>query len=151
MNYKKIHIPTPSKASLVKIILGILIVVLVVYFIRKWTKKDPQESTTDEAQKQIIEYELSYELSQYAIFCDKLEVAFEDFGTDEDAVYSIFDQMQNDSDLAQLIVTYGKRQYWGNYIPMSLNLPETIYQEMTRIEIDRINEILSLKGIRFKL
>lgn len=155
------EVKTPSWTSKVpkfspRQLILIAIVLIALFFLIRWifTGKSSQRNNPkdilDEAKKAIQENQLSYPTSQYATWCDRLEAAFEDFGTDEEEVYTIFKQMKTDSDLYYLIEVFGERTYWGNFWPFDLSLPEHIYHEMDQDEIAEINRILSVNGITFQ-
>lgn len=81
--------------------------------------------------------------------------AINDCGTDEDALYSIFSEMQNKADVLQLVSVYGVRDYKGcfdgDYFGShSYNLSEALTAELTDSEKAIINNSLSSKGIDYK-
>lgn len=145
------NIKTPDRKTLIRVVIVAAVIIIVIFLLRKKAKADPQKTMIQQARDQVKEVQLTFEKVQYSIFCDKIEGATTDFGTDEDMIYSVFDQMQNDSDVNQLVAAFGTRKYWGNFWPANLTLTETLYQELDESEIQHINSILLKKGIKFRL
>lgn len=92
--------------------------------------------------------------TQAETFSSKLVKAFDDFGTDEQAVYDVMSAMKNQADILYLIQVYGVRKFKGTFSSWfdfeELNLPAAISYEMDSSEIAKVNSILSKKGITFK-
>lgn len=92
----------------------------------------------------------SYPNGQYHIFADAIYSAGFDylFGTDDTAMYSIFSQMNNNLDVAKLIVAFGTRR--KELSGQSGSLGEFIASEMNSGERAKINKILASKGISYR-
>lgn len=92
--------------------------------------------------------------TQAEAYSSSLVQAFDEVGTDEDAVYQIMGQMKNIADVLFLIQVYGVRSFKGTFTSWfsdeTLNLPGAISYEMSTSEIDKINGILSKAGITYK-
>lgn len=84
--------------------------------------------------------------SQLTILANRLEQAAKGAGTDEDAIYAVFNQMNNTADVYALIAAYGTRD--------GQDLPTMIRSELTDMwpyrEISKLNQILTNKGIAYQ-
>lgn len=83
---------------------------------------------------------------------NKLQTAFNGYGTDNKAIYNLFAQIKNDYDLTNVRKFYGIREISsgrGNIAPnFTGTLDQTIIEEMSTKEIQNINLMLAKKGIR---
>jgi len=149
----KIKLPKPiTPRHLIYAGIGILILYLSIRSMFGKSTNNPRDKM-DDAIKSVLKPEnLSYTTAQYEIFCQRLSTAFVDgWGTDEDAIYEVFQQMKTNSDVLMLIDVYGVRNYpeatlfWGEDWP----LIEIIYNELTNSEIAEINSILKTNGITY--
>ncbi|MCH2025806.1 MAG: hypothetical protein MK172_08700 [Verrucomicrobiales bacterium] len=95
----------------------------------------------------------TYSDLQYRNWADQLEMAMQDAGTDEDAIYRIMGSMANDMDVLKLMLAFGVRGYNGSivwtpgFLQSKLTLSGFFQQELSDDEIIDINEILQGKGI----
>ena len=84
--------------------------------------------------------------SQMTLLANRLENAAKGAGTDEDAIYAVFNQMTNTADVYALIAAYGTRD--------GQDLPTMIRSELTDMwpyrEISKVNQILTNKGISYQ-
>jgi hypothetical protein len=91
----------------------------------------------------------SYSDTSYVGFADKINSAgVTGFGTDENAIYDVFQQMKNDADVLKLIAAFGNRR-----IEFSLawaGLSGWLRSELDAREIAKINAILAGKGITYR-
>ncbi len=112
--------------------------------------KTDEEKRKEKELDNAIDYELkngsqlTYSLAQYSIYADLIEEATDTTGTDEQAVFGVFMQMQNNADVLQLIKSYGIRFNlslfsMGNYTLSQLLIAEGIQSD--------IQQILAGKGI----
>jgi hypothetical protein len=91
----------------------------------------------------------SYPDLQYKIYADKIyQAGMIIGGTDEDAIYDVFKAMNNDVDVAKLIVAFGKRRIEFSFQEGSL--PEFITSELDEDEIKIVNKTLANKGIKYR-
>jgi D-arabinose 1-dehydrogenase-like Zn-dependent alcohol dehydrogenase len=126
------------------------------YFIYKQVRKALGFNTTvDAAKKDQAELvragqRASYVDSQYKIFADAIYSAGFDvlFGTDEDAIYNVFNRMNNDLDVNKLIVAFGARRI--EFSTRVASLSEFLRSELDDKEIANINKILSTKNINYR-
>ena len=90
----------------------------------------------------------SYPDAVYSNLADAIEQACLGFGTDEQIIYQVFSKMNNDLDVAKLIVAYGTRR-----IEFTLEmgtLAQVLVSELDSSEIANVNNILSKKGITYR-
>lgn len=96
----------------------------------------------------------SYSQTQYGAFASELNVSFQGWGTDNDAVMNIFDKMKNDADVYALINAYGVRDIdsgsWNPAPNFRGDLPSALRDEMSSAEIQNLNIKLKNKGIEFQ-
>lgn len=91
----------------------------------------------------------SYPELQYKIFADSIyQAGMIIGGTDEDTIYNVFSNMKNDTDVAKLIIAFGKRRIEFSF--MDGTLAEFLTSELDSDEMKKINKILSSKGISYK-
>ncbi len=81
--------------------------------------------------------------------------ATDDCGTDEDKVYSAFNELSNDADFWLLVKQFGVRQikscFSGNWFTDTpYNLMQIIAAEFSSSNIASLNAILTAKGITYK-
>lgn len=126
------------------------------YLLYKGVKKALGFNTTvDAAKKDQAEMirsgqRASYVDSQYKIFADAIYSAGFDvlFGTNEDAIYSVFNRMNNDLDVNKLIVAFGARRI--EFSTRVESLSEFLRSELDDKEIGNINKILGTKNINYR-
>ena len=123
---------------------------------RKRDKQETKDVDTEleEAKKKT---KLSYPLSQYQAFAKIIEIAGQDAGTDEKAIYSVFLKLKNNADYLQLVKAWGvARQVYPEWIlfyssGQKLSLQQFLRYEMDEKEIKKINYILTSKGIKYRI
>ncbi len=94
-------------------------------------------------------YPLSYKLSQYGEWASALHNAMFGCGTDEDTIYRIMGYMKNDTDVLQLIKTFGVRKEPRRlFVPCPYGegtLSEYLTNELDKTEIGIVNKTLAAK------
>ena len=130
-------------------------------FIKSDAKKRNKQETKDvdnELEQAKKKSKLSYPLSQYQAFAKIIEIAGQDAGTDEQAIYSVFMKLKNNADYLQLVKAWGspKRQVYPDYILFystgyKMTLPQYLRYEMDEKEVKKINNILASKGITYRV
>lgn len=91
----------------------------------------------------------TYGPTQYQLFADKIYTAGVTwFGTDENAIYGVFNQLYNDLDVLELIKAFGTRRL--EFTTVMGNLQQFLASEMNEKEIGQINTILFSKGIKYR-
>lgn len=85
----------------------------------------------------------SFQNTQYQIFADTLYTALKGFGTDENSVKGVFQQMNNNADVLKLIQVYGIRDGYG--------LAGWIAGDFSSTDKDKyINQVLRSKNITYQ-
>lgn len=82
---------------------------------------------------------LSYAEEEYDNMANTLYRAMKGAGTDEDAIYRVFNRMNNTADLKKLKLAFGTRD--------DMTLGEWLEDDLSTSEINKVNNILSTKGI----
>ncbi len=91
---------------------------------------------------------LSYSLAEFSQFANMIQQATAGAGTNTHIIYQVFGKMQNDTDILQLIQTYGKRPNSWLGIPMgNFTLSQLLISELSSRERKQLDDILSRKGI----
>ena len=82
---------------------------------------------------------------------NKLQTAFNGYGTDYDAIVNILVQIKNDIDLLSVRSAYGIRKISSGTFNFATNfegtLDQTMIEELNSSDIQKINLILASKGI----
>jgi hypothetical protein len=146
----------------VKTALGIGLTIGVAYIAYRIFKKFSSDSIRQREQSKEVKKELdnsirlkplTFPKSQYSGFADTIQTAGFDVGTDEAAIYSVFNKLKNDSDYLALIDAWGdptRTIYdWG--MSYKMTLPQFLRWEMSDSEIKKINGILSNKKIKYRV
>jgi hypothetical protein len=104
---------------------------------------------------------LSFPPTQYKAWADGIQSAYDPYGTfgagtDEDTIYNILRKLKTSDDWLQLQKDYGVRDYTDyTYNPFGtktkLNLVESLNQELSGSEKNKINEILKSKNITYRI
>lgn len=83
---------------------------------------------------------------------NKLVKAFSGSGTDEEAVYDVFTDVQNDADFNNLLTKFGTRTIKGGFFTDTYkgSLRGIIKNEMEKSEIEYLNQILEGNGVSKK-
>jgi len=91
----------------------------------------------------------SYPSATYSQLADKIYAAvMYTWGTDEQAIYDVFNLMKNNIDVAMLIKAFGKRRL--EFSMQDAELGAHLSQDLDSTEINKINTILSSKGINYR-
>jgi hypothetical protein len=148
--------------SWAKGVVAIAVVGVVGYAIYKVTQKigDVEEADKKEDRDIVSEIEkeskkkpASYADSQYKTFANTIETAGFDTGTDEEAIYSTFRKLKNNTDYLKLLNAWGtpnrKVYEWG--VGRNMTLPQFIHWEMNDSEVRKVNQILASKGITYRV
>jgi len=125
------------------------------YLASKLIKKSP--TAAEKKDVKILEQQgqkATYLDSNYKQFADGLYAAraanapFFWGGTNEDAMYSIFNKMKNDLDIAKLVTAFGERRL--SFSLTSANLGGYLNDELDSTELGIINTDLRSKGIKYQ-
>ena len=126
------------------------------YAIYRVAKKGGDILKPDEAKQDINKLkeagqQPTYMDAQYVGFADAIYAARQCnnvFGTNEEAIYSVFRKMANDIDVAKLIEKFGERRLCFSFTKGSLG--GFLQDDLSQKEIAIINEILKKKGIIYQ-
>lgn len=128
---------------------AVIVLVIVIIIIVKCTKvkdlindKKANERLIDEANQTIVVEDISITQDQFNTFAAKLYKAMKGPGTNEQAIFNVFDEMNSRSDVQQLIKTFGTKD--------GMTLKEWLYDDLNENEIQHINSILASKSINYK-
>lgn len=144
--FEKIFIEDPRRAWTIGIFLVIVIVLLVVFWSRikglfqSLVNKGGLNADLDE---HITSTGETPTLSgvQFNLLANKLYNAMKGVGTDENTVYSCFNQLRNTADMLKLIAVFGTKD--------GETLDQWIRGDLNSWEINRLNTNLANKGIAY--
>lgn len=127
-------------------VIGVLCVVVLLVWLVSKVKDKIEDSITnnklvDEANAEIDVNKTTLTQSQLNTLSTKIYSALKGAGSDEDAVYAAIEEVQNRTDLLQLIKTFGVKD--------SLTMKEWLYDDLSVDEIAHINNILASKNINY--
>lgn len=131
---------------------------------KKEATQAAQQAAKELAVLQAQGIKLSYPVSQFLNYADRLVQAMNGCGTDESMIYSVFSAMKNDADILQLITSFGLRYYTPcavsdpvSYAIFQFNdhayggeLGTWLSYDLSDNEIIKINGILQSKGINYQ-
>ena len=151
--------------KVLSVIGSVILIIVVVVIIRKNTKKSKteaqQDSYLDSVARDIIASNLSYEKSWYdgmaITLAEALDASFGQnggwLGCDQDRIYSIMEEMQNNDDVKLLEASFGTRELNASWLSKkkAMTLKQAVQKLMTNKEHDKVNEILKEKGITYLL
>ena len=132
--------------------IGIVVLVLLIYLLVKFTKvgKTISEKITAAQNEKIFANEIDLDevtntKAQRETLIAKLKTAFGlyGWGTDEDSVYEVFEALDTRSDVLSLYKEFGI--YEGH------SLTEWINKELSLEERQHVQEILNSKGITYQI
>lgn len=143
-------------------VVAVAAVGIAAYAFFKITQKLSSEEQQDEKEGKDVLNELekeakkkpaTYAPSQYKSFANTIETAGFDLGTDEDAIYSTFRKLKNNTDYLSLLNAWGKPNRtvydWG--VGRKMTLPQFLRWEMNDSEVKKVNDILKSKGITYRV
>lgn len=127
--------------TLAAIIIGVIILTMVVWKLKikfsAWKKAS--ENKAEQDQLEATGMKLSYNPNAYVGFASKLEKAIAGWGTDEDSILEVFEQINNDLDFLELDSAFGSRD--------SENMYEWLEGDLSQYYIDKINNMLNSNGV----
>ncbi len=147
MNYNSLIKNPKLKITAMVIAVVLLIVILVVcYFkLKKGTTNlidvIKNKQLANEADAEINPDNISLTQVQINTLADKLHAAMAGMGTDEDAIFAVFNSLNTRSDLLQLIKTFGYRD--------GETLQEWLADDLSTSDISHINSILASRNINY--
>lgn len=129
-----------------KVVIGlfILIFVIIMFFVINGAIK--KSKSDKENKEKIQQYEseiqndkLSFSNSEYQSMADKVYKAVKGVGTDEDAIFEVFQRIRTNSDVLKLKSVFGVRD--------GMDLDEWIQDDLSDEDIDQINGYLRQRNI----
>jgi hypothetical protein len=130
-------------------IFGAIVLVIAYYIGSRTGKAKATASMADQLAKDIRKEDLTYDLSQYSTLADRVFMCVYDITEDEEGLYVVFGKMRNNSDVMQLISSFGKRgggfDFW-----FDKTLPEWLASDLNNVEIGKINDILKSNSITYQ-
>jgi len=135
------------------------VIVYEVFF--KYKPTPDQKKLLDDAKSMLdkLHYQFgidpSLPVAQYSSYGSTIRTAIDDCGTDEESIYRVFDALNNEADIYMLIVKSDilsykgcfEGSYFGN---VHRTLPEAITADLSYSQVNKINSILSDKGIQYR-
>lgn len=125
-----------------------LVTLALAYFLGSRTGKAAAKGTdASQLDRDIQAGRLTYDLSQYKVLADRIFEALSGAGSDEEAIFTVFRKMRTNSDVLQLIKTFGTR---GSWLTGRDTLAAWLSSDLSNEEIKKLNEILTINYITFQ-
>lgn len=138
-------IPEINKNQLITIgIFAVLLIVVVIIIAVKWNdfkdwiKQRKEDKILD---KEIISSDVTMSNSQIAAYTNKLYKAMKGAGTNEKAIRAVFEAINSKSDLLSICKKF--QELYGD------SLADWLADDLSQGDINKINQILSEKGIDY--
>lgn len=122
-------------------ILLIIIAVVVIIVVKRKKATKEQDDYIKDVEKQIDKSDLSYSNSEYTQMANKLYSAMKGIGTNENAIYDVFSQLETESDVRKLISTYGSKD--------GMTLQQWLIDDLSNRELQKLNDILAKNNINY--
>lgn len=154
MDYSKFldlakSVTSDKKKLAITIACCVVAVIIIVFIIYKYkdikgmiVDKKADQKLVDEVNKSIVVEDITIPQDQFNVYAKKLYRAMKGNGTDEDAIYEVFNAMNSRSDVMQLIKTFG--------VVEEETLAEWLYDDLNSGEIMHLNSIMASKGINYQ-
>ena len=140
----KLNINPSTQKIGIWLLLAITAIIVVDQAIKAWQKLQAAKNANQVA-NDLNSGNLTYNITQYTIYADKIGEAIGYFYSDTSAVKDVFNRMNNADDVKQLIKAFGTRSYVFYSGPKSL--PEFLSAGQNNSVITEINQILASKNI----
>jgi len=122
---------------------------------RENTEKKQIESELEASEKK---QKATYPTSQYSSWADAIAGAIYGAGTDELTIVNIFRQLKNDTDYLKLVKAWGnpKRRVFPDFFVFYdtgylMTLPQALREDLSTFWINKINNILKSKKIKYRV
>jgi len=129
-------------------VLALITLIAAYYFGSRTGKSNLVAGGSDQLAKDISKEDLSYDISQYKILADRAYTCLYGITEDEKGLYSVFSRMRNNSDVLQLIQSFGKRS--GGFDFWAKSLTEWLASDLNNTEIEKVNDILKRNNITYQ-
>jgi hypothetical protein len=123
------------------VVLGSLAFYILLGLYRKLISFLATDTTTSSASENIVDSELSYTTLEYMSMAEQVYNAVKGWGTNEDAIYTVLNKLNNSSDWYRLVKAYGIRK--------KSNIIEALYSDLTNSEIESVQTILQNINVTF--
>lgn len=145
MNFTK----TVTKVNWTKIAIAILVIGIVGWILtylgvkvfNKLRDAIRNKDLVNKANAEIKDSDVTLTAAQASTLADKIFSAVKGWGTDEEAIYSVFRMLRSRSDLLLLARTFGVRG--------GRTLNEWLTADLSQKELDKVNQILTTNGITY--
>lgn len=127
------------------IIVGVIVLAVVVWKIKARLQAF-KEATQNQAETAALEAQgmtLSYSKNEYEGMANKLYVAMDGWGTDEDAILEVFERINNDLDFLELDSAFGSKDGYS--------MLEWLQGDISQYYFDKINNMLNSNGVTKRL
>lgn len=152
---------TPSLARTLVIIAIIILVFLLISWYRSSRKRRQQEKQFNDDYKTLTQQggqKASFLATNYTQFADRIYeagcIGAFCYGTDEEAIFKVFEQMVNELDVLLLVKAFGLREERGTFclpgMDCGLGLGAWLQTELGEDDFTEINKILSQKEIKYQ-
>ena len=141
----------PGWAKGVAVIVVIGIIAFVVYkFYKDFKPRTKEQKDLEKDQDTFVQQgqKPSFPRSQYKAFADTIQQENLSWDTDEEKIYGIFKQMKNDLDITLLVEAFGNRR--PQFTLNDVALVPFLNEDLSKSEIEQINNILISKNIKFR-
>lgn len=130
------------KEYLPLLLLVVVAVVILRYGEKIYSRMQERQKNRD-LNKRIDKSNLSYGESQYKVYAQKLLDAMDCWGTDEDAIYDTFKDMNNIDDILQLQIAFSDVEKEEKTLSQWLNT------ELSSSEKKQLNAIIAERSIEY--
>lgn len=127
----------------------IVIIVLLAVYWNKIRARIADSRLERSFEQQITASEVTLTEFQAKSLADRLYSAMEGAGSNEDKIYSVFNEINSYSDLMMVMKAFGERKGFWNWFGSKSGLVEWINDDCSNDEIAKINAILASKNINF--
>lgn len=140
----KINNVTPGKLITWAIIVLIVIIIIWIIYrkIQKAVQSGKDKQLVSEADNAIISNALTYPQADYKSMADKLFVAMDGAGTDEDAIKEVIAKLRTKSDWYALVKAFGVRKSTSMFSSFSGNLIQWLADELSGSDRKEVNDML---------
>jgi len=136
-----------EKYAIIAVCVLVIVIAIIIYKKSKdWKSlikdKNNEQELIDMANQNMIGSDITLTQEEFDSLCKRLYRAMKGRGTDEEAIWDVYERMNTRSDVLQLNKTYGTVE--------GETLKEWLYDDLTSDEIMHLNSILSNKGINYR-
>lgn len=121
---------------------GVILIVLVVgYLIYKLIKNSDANQYLKKQSKEINKGDLTYSVTDYTNYANRLLAAMKGPGTDEETIFAVFNAMNTESDIRQLVAAFGLQK--------DETLQQWLLGDLSKSDMQKLNNLLKTKGINY--